>query len=116
MPNSKIIDGLSKHIITDGFHVVVDIDKSEGSWIVDAETGEKYLDCYSQFASQALGWNHPALVNAQFYLGRIAMHKLANSDMYSEEYHNFVERFASITPDFSTTSLLKGEPWVWKML
>ena len=108
MPNSKIIDGLSKHIITDGFHVVVDIDKSEGSWIVDAETGGKYLDCYSQFASQALGWNHPALVNAQFYLGRIAMHKLANSDMYSEEYHNFVERFASITPDFSHYFFIEG--------
>ena len=108
MSNSKIIDGLSKHIITDGFHVVVDIDKSEGSWIVDAETGGKYLDCYSQFASQALGWNHPALVNAQFYLGRIAMHKLANSDMYSEEYHNFVERFASITPDFSHYFFIEG--------
>ena len=108
MPDSKIIDGLSKHIITDGFHVVVDIDKSEGSWIVDAETGKKYLDCYSQFASQALGWNHPALVNAQFYLGRIAMHKLANSDMYSEEYHNFVERFASITPDFSHYFFIEG--------
>ena len=108
MSNSRIIESLSKHVLTDGFHIVVDTDKSEGSWIVDVETGNKYLDCYSQFASQALGWNHPALVNAQFRLGKVAMHKLANSDMYSKEYHNFVERFVSITPDFSHYFFIEG--------
>jgi L-lysine 6-transaminase len=108
VPNSRIITDLSKYILTDGFHVVVDIDRSEGSWIVDVETGNKYLDCYSQFASQALGWNHPALVNAQFYLGKVALHKLANSDMYSEEYHDFVTRFSSITPDFSHYFFIEG--------
>ena len=40
MSNSRIIDNLSKYILTDGFHVVVDIDKSEGSYICDAETGD----------------------------------------------------------------------------
>ena len=101
MSNSKIIDRLSKHIIVDGFHVVVDTEKSHGSYIVDAETGKEYLDCYSQFASQPLGWNHPALTKAIGHLGRAALHKLANSDMYSLDYADFVDKFSEITPDFS---------------
>ena len=99
---------LSKHILTDGFHVVVDPEKSHGSWIIDAETGQHFLDCYSQFASQPLGWNHPSLVSAQFHLGKAALHKLANSDMYSRDYVNFVEKFAEITPDFSHYFFIDG--------
>ena len=100
MSHSQAINTLSQYILTDGFHIVADLDKSHGSWIVDAESGKRYLDCYSQFASQPLGWNHPALVEAQNELGRVAMHKVANSDMYSKPYVKFVERFASITRDF----------------
>jgi len=99
---------LSKHILTDGFHVVVDPEESHGSWIIDAETGQHFLDCYSQFASQPLGWNHPSLVSAQFHLGKAALHKLANSDMYSRDYVNFVEKFAEITPDFSHYFFIDG--------
>ena len=69
MSHSQVINTLSQYILTDGFHVVADLDKSHGSWVVDAESGKKYLDCYSQFASQPLGWNHPVLVEAQNELG-----------------------------------------------
>jgi len=108
MPNPDIMSRLSKHILTDGFHVVVDPEESHGSWIIDAETGQHFLDCYSQFASQPLGWNHPSLVSAQFHLGKAALHKLANSDMYSRDYVNFVEKFAEITPDFSHYFFIDG--------
>ena len=107
MPNSQIIDRLSKHILTDGFHIVVDPFLSSGSWIVDTE-GKKYLDCYSQFASQPLGWNHEALLDAGHKLGDVAMHKLANSDMYSREYADFVEKFSEITPDFKYYFFIDG--------
>ena len=108
MPDSKVIDRLSNHIITDGFHVVVDPERSHGSWVVDAETGKEFLDCYSQFASQPLGWNHPSLLEAQDHLGRAALHKLANSDMYSKDYADFVDRFAELTPDFSHYFFIDG--------
>jgi len=75
---------------------------------VDAETGKEYLDCYSQFASQPLGWNHSALQGARDDLGRVAMHKLANSDMYSKEYARFVEKFSEVTPDFSHYFFIEG--------
>ena len=108
MSNSQVINTLSQYILTDGFHIIVDLDKSQGSWIVDAESGKRYLDCYSQFASQPIGWNHPSLIAAQKELGRIAMHKLANSDMYSKPYAEFVERFANITRDFRHYFFIDG--------
>ena len=40
MSNSKTIRRLNKHILVDGFHVIVDTEKSHGSYIVDAETGK----------------------------------------------------------------------------
>jgi len=107
MSNTSVIDRLSKHILVDGFHIAVDQKKSLGSWIVDLD-GNKYLDCYSQFASQPLGWNHKALVNARQELGEVAMHKIANSDMYTEQYATFVEKFSSITPDFSHYFFIDG--------
>jgi len=108
MSNSQVIDRLSQHILTDGFHVVVDTSKSHGSWIVDLETGKEYLDCYSQFASQPLGWKHPALIKAQNEIGSAGRVKLANSDMYSEEYVYFVEKFSEITPDFKHYFFIDG--------
>ena len=108
MPDFDVINRLSKYIITDGFHVVVDPDRSQGSWIVDAETGRKYLDCYSQFASQPLGWNYEPLLKAREHLGEVALHKIANSDMYSVDYVEFVEKFAEITPDFSHYFFIDG--------
>ena len=99
-----VINDLKQHILVDGFHVVVDLEKSDGSWVVDKETGRKYLDCYSQFASQALGWNYLKFSCPD----EIASHKLANSDMYSEVYRDFVETFARITPDFKYYFFIDG--------
>ena len=103
-----VVDRLKKYILTDGFHVVADIKKSHDSWIVDAETGKEYLDCYSQFASQALGWNHPYMDMFKERIESVALQKMANSDMYSEEYAQFVESFAKITPDFKHYFFIDG--------
>ena len=99
---------LGKHILVDGFNIVVDLDKSNGSYLVDLNTGKKYLDCFSQFASQPLGWNHPKVVNQKDKLGRIALHKIANSDCYCEEYAEFVKTFASNSPDFKHFFFIDG--------
>jgi len=107
MSNSEIIDRLSEHILTDGFHITVDPILSEGSWIVDVE-GNRYLDCYSQFASQTLGWKHSALIKAQNEMGSAGRVKMANSDMYSREYADFVDKFSEITPDFKYYFFIDG--------
>lgn len=104
----SVINDLRNHILVDGFHVVVDPKNSCGSWIVDKESGKKYLDCYSQFASQALGWNHSSLVAREDEIKETVLHKIANSDMYCEVYRDFVDAFASITPDFKHYFFIDG--------
>ncbi len=104
----SVVERLKKHILVDGFHVVLDPEKSHGSWIVDRETGKEYLDCYSQFASQPLGWNHPMLKVYLKDVSDVAVHKIANSDMYSEEYCSFVETFAEVCPDFKHFFFIEG--------
>jgi L-lysine 6-transaminase len=100
-PN-KIRDILSHHILVDGFHIVPDLAQSQGSHLVDEADGRRYLDFFSNFASQALGWNHPALSDAEFRerLLLAALHKPANSDVYTRFFAEFVETFASLAlPD-----------------
>ncbi|MBN2781203.1 MAG: L-lysine 6-transaminase [Candidatus Marinimicrobia bacterium] len=92
---------LSKHLLTDGFDVIVDLDKSHGSWLVDKRNGDEYLDFFSMFASLAVGFNHPYLVSKKAELGRVAVNKPANSDIYSEEMADFLETFSRVgIPDY----------------
>tara|TARA_Y100000034_G_scaffold35064_2_gene43023 strand:- start:7243 stop:8511 length:1269 start_codon:yes stop_codon:yes gene_type:complete len=110
------LDTLGEYILVDGFHVVADSQNSHGSWLYDARTwdvdevnGSKmYLDLYSQFASQALGWNHPALTSNFWRFIPVLNCKMANSDMYTVQYAEFVETFASITPDFKHYFFIDG--------
>lgn len=104
----SVIDRLKKHVLVDGFHVVVDAKNSHESWIVEEGTGKEYLDCYSQFASQPLGWNHPLMEEYKGLLGEVALHKIANSDMYSETYAQFAEAFAEVTQDFKHYFFIDG--------
>lgn len=97
---------LSKHILTHNA-LEVDVAKSKGMWIVDTK-GNKYLDCDSQYASQALGWNHPKLVAKKDKLAKVALHKIVNADIYTKEYVEFVSSFASITKDFPHLFFIEG--------
>jgi len=98
---NEVIPNLKKHILVDGFDVVVDLHKSFGSWIVDARTGNKYLDLFSQFASQALGWNYPALISRLDQFPEIAWVKITHSDVYTTYYSNFVEKLSKTMPEFN---------------
>lgn len=104
------LEVLEKYVLVDGFHIVVDPIHSSGSWICNARTKKRtyFLDLYSQFASQALGWNHPAFKLLEIKAGPILNTKLANSDMYSVQYAEFVETFASVTPDFKHYFFIDG--------
>ena len=95
-------DVLSSHTLVDGFHIVPDLARSRGSILVDECDGGEYLDLFSNFASQAVGWNHPAFGDAEFRerLLTAALHKPANSDVYTTLLAEFVATFARIAvPD-----------------
>jgi L-lysine 6-transaminase len=103
-PAEKVFDTLKKHILVDGFHVVIDLQKSHGSYIIDAVSGKEYLDFYSYFASLPIGHNHPRLLNDARFMEALrgaAIANPANSDIYSKEYAAFVEQFARyVKPPF----------------
>jgi L-lysine 6-transaminase len=93
---------LGRHVLTDGFKLVVDLAASRGSRLVDARTGDSYLDLYTFFASAPLGINPDCISNDPAFLeklGRIAANKPANSDVYSSEYAEFVETFSRVLGD-----------------
>lgn len=103
---------LRKHILADGFDVVLDIEKSHGSRLVDARTNRTYLDFFSFFASGSLGLNHPALTTPEFLakLGRVAVNKPSNSDVYTVEIAEFVEMFGrhAMTPPMKYAFFVDG--------
>lgn len=105
---SNVHATLGKYILADGEPIVLDLDNSFGCYVFDKVTGKKYLDCSSQYASMALGWNHPKLVEISDWLGKIALHKVSNSDYYTEILSDFVEKFASIATDFSHFFFIEG--------
>lgn len=96
-----VVEVVKSRVLADDRAIVVDLKNSSGSWVVDARTGRKYLDCFSQFASQALGWNHPKMLEGQDRLLEVCINRVANSDMYTTQYADFVSKFSEFTPDFN---------------
>lgn len=102
MPCDGVRARLARHVLTDGFRIVLDLQRSQGSWIVDAETGERYLDLYTFFASAPLGINpHDVTDDPEFMavLAQAAANKPANSDIYTAAYADFVDVFARVLGD-----------------
>ena len=87
---------LSRHLLTEGFDMILDLDRSEGSWFVDQRNGDRYLDFFSMYASMAVGYNHPILLAARDELGRLAVNKPSNSDIYTQAMAEFVDTFSDI--------------------
>lgn len=93
---------LARHVLTDGMKLVLDLRRSRGSRLIDARTGERYLDMYTFFASAPLGVNPPGIVDDPTFmaeLAEIAANKPANPDMYSTAYGEFVETFVRVLGD-----------------
>jgi L-lysine 6-transaminase len=99
---AEVHDVLARHVLTDGMKLVLDLRRSRGSRLVDARTGERYLDMYTFFASAPLGFNPPGVVGDPRFmadLAEIAANKPANPDMYSTAYGEFVETFVRVLGD-----------------
>ncbi|MBB3602451.1 L-lysine 6-transaminase [Mycolicibacterium sp. BK556] len=93
---------LARSILADGLDLVLDLEQSSGSWLVDARDGTRYLDMFTFFASSALGMNHPALADDPEFLAelaRAAVNKPSNSDVYTVPMARFVDTFARVLGD-----------------
>ena len=93
---------LARHLLVDGFDLVLDLERSHGSWLVDARDGTEYLDLFTFFASNALGMNHPALAHDPAFRAELltaALNKPSNSDVYTVAMARFVDTFARVLGD-----------------
>lgn len=103
IPPAKVHETLNKHMLADGLDLVVDLEKSQGSWIEDARNGKRFLDFFTFFGSSPIGLNHPKMFEPEFLkeLQRAAINKPSSSDAYTVEMAEFVETFARIAmPDY----------------
>ncbi len=98
VPPGEVIETLARRILVDGFHIVVDLERSKGSYMIDARNGRKYLDMYSYFSTLPIGHNHPKMRDRDFLreLKAAALENPANSDVYTEEYAHFVRVFSKV--------------------
>src|SRR5438876_6097293 len=95
---SRVLHVLGDHILLDGFKIVLDQEKSRGSYLYDAANGHRLIDLYGFFGSMPIGFNHPYFDQpaVQRDLLRAAKIKIANSDVYSEGYAEFVRTFERV--------------------
>ena len=103
----KIIDynnakeTIGSRMLADGMDLIIDLDKSHGSWLVDGRNGREYLDLFSMFASMPVGYNHPYILKNHDRLLRSVINKPTNSDIYTMEMAEFVETMGKIAqPDY----------------
>jgi len=102
VPPERVHEVLGRHVLADGFKLVYDTRASHGSWLVDARSGERYLDLYTFFASAPLGSSPSGLADDPEFmavLAEAAANKPANPDMYTTHYAQFVETFARVLGD-----------------
>src|SRR6516225_4576406 len=95
---ARVLDTLSRHILLDGFKIVLDQERSSGSHLVDAANGHRLIDLYGFFGSMTVGFNHPYFDEPQVQrdLLRAAKVKIANSDVYSTGYAEFIATFERV--------------------
>ncbi|MDX1420435.1 MAG: L-lysine 6-transaminase [Rubricoccaceae bacterium] len=96
---SDVRAALGRHLLTDGFKMVLDMERSEGAHLRDAATGRDYVDFFTFFASNPLGMNHPKLRGDDAFVERLldaAVNKVSNSDVYTGHLARFVDTFGRV--------------------
>ncbi|MGY0040610.1 L-lysine 6-transaminase [Pedobacter sp. NJ-S-72] len=90
---------LSQHVLADGYDLTYDMGQSQGAYIYDSKYKRTLLDFFTCFASVPLGYNHPKMVNDAAFkqnLLQAAMANPSNSDVYTQQYAEFVKTFGAI--------------------
>ncbi len=95
---ARALQILEQHVLLDGFRIVLDDERSRGSCLYNAASDSRLIDLYGFFGSMPVGYNHPHFDEpaVRKELARAAAIKVANSDVYSPGYAEFVETFARV--------------------
>jgi len=89
---------LARHMLADGYDMVLDLEKSHGRRLYDSRSGREVLDLFSFFATLPIGFNHPGMKDPDFLarLMRAALVNPTNSDIYTTEFAEFIEVFGRV--------------------
>ena len=94
---------IANHMLADGMSPIIDLEKSHGSWLVDGNTGKKYLDLFNVYF-MSVGYNHPYVIDQKERIFNVALNKPTNSDIYSPAMAEFVDTFGKLAkPDYLHT-------------
>ena len=100
----QVLPTLKKYMLADGYgDLVFDLERSKGAVIYDKLHDREFLDFFTCFASSPIGYNHPKLTAPDFLkkLGRVAVNKPSNSDVYTTEMAEFVATWGQVAmPDY----------------
>jgi L-lysine 6-transaminase len=98
MKSADVHKIISNNMLADGYPILFDLERSHDTYFVDEITGREYLDFFTFFASNAVGYNHPRLKDPAFLekLTLSAIHKPSNSDIYTTLMAEFVEKFNQV--------------------
>ena len=88
----EVHESLAAHVLTDGMKLVLDLQASRGSRIVDARSGLRYLDMYTFFASAPLGLNPPGIVDDPAFMTELAYRASAYRAQVREHPITFTDR------------------------
>ncbi|MBX3396776.1 MAG: L-lysine 6-transaminase [Phycisphaerae bacterium] len=109
---TNVLAELKKHILVDGFEIVVDLERSHGCRLYDAHSDRSLIDLYSFYASMPVGFNHPHFQRSEVQddLLAAASIKVANSDVYSVQMARFVNTFVRVvgTPELPKLFFIEG--------
>ncbi len=95
---AAVHETLHRHLLADGYDMVLDLKKSQGRRLWDSRHGKSFLDMFSCFASLPVGLNHPKLADPDFRekLLQAALTNPTNSDVFTCEYAEFLDTFSRV--------------------
>src|ERR1043166_7806833 len=98
--HSPLLSSLGRHVLIDGFKIVLDLKRIHGSRLVDQSTGRTLLDLYGFYGSLPLGFHH-----SYFYL---SPKRREQGTMIGVAHHHIVRPaiFSVKLPGFHGASLV----------
>jgi L-lysine 6-transaminase len=112
MTAAEAMEVLRSRILVDGFGFLLDPQASRGAYLHDAASGMEFLDFYAFFASQPVTYAHPKMRDPEFQARLLvaATTKVANSDIYTKFYAEFVRTLDEVAglPGFERYFFIEG--------
>ena len=77
------------------YGLVFDFEQSVGSYLYDKKTKKKFLDFFGQYATLAVGYNHPVFDSDEFKeeIIRVGKQKISNCEIGADETRIFDQEF-----------------------